>query len=78
MGNTISNSLADTMVSKQKEMQTEMMQKQQDLQLRLGERQRRMMVTGMLAQQRETFWWLSGSYGTILTGVVAFAKIKGS
>ncbi len=55
-----------------------MMKKQQEMQLRLGERQRRMMVTQMLAQQRETFWWLSGAYGTILTGVVTFAKVKGS
>lgn len=78
MGNTIINNVADTLVKKQKDLQFEMMQKQMDLQMRLGERQRRMMIAQILSQQRETFWWLAGTYATILTGVGSFAKLKGT
>jgi hypothetical protein len=76
MGNKIVGNVVDTMLENQKAMQAEMMNKQQEMQLRMQERQRRLMVAQAMSQQRETFTWLAGAYGTILSGVGVLAFLK--
>jgi hypothetical protein len=69
------NSIATTMVEKQKEVQQEMIKVQWANMLRGAERQRRMMLSTQIAVMREQFWWYASFVGTVsLMATAAYVK----